>query len=368
MLWKPKLAITLIVLAMTLSALPRKVIAGTALDDGLDRLAQRVAEFIEKEKGEKAVLVGDFIAPPRLKSGGGAGLSHALTVALKRQEIDVRANAPFQLVGQFTVKDEKAHDQDDYESLALSVTATVLDRDDLELVKLKISIFSDAPLQIAGGTVDLPPRGTEKDRQVKAKESFQTPLVAIVGDETRSSKDSPFGIEVRIRQGRSEQSKPRTPKPVDDRSFVPLSKGEEYIIRLHNRASFEAAATLSIDGLSMFAFSEEPIRGESVLIPPKSFVDIPGWHVTNQHSDAFEVTSYAMSAAASKSLSPSSTGVITGSFAAAWAPDTTIPSDELPPENIKSATGRGAVVQQVYKVVPRVIGRTRTVLSVRYDR
>lgn len=348
----------LLVTAAAAGMWPSSAAADPALNEGLDRLAAKVAEFIGKEQGEQAVVVGDFIAPPRLKAGGGPGLSQQIAAALTKRKVAVRDGAPFQIFGSFTVRDEKARQEDQQESVALRITASILSKNDDELGKINISIFGDAPLQIAGGTADLPPNETEERRQQRIRDGLEKPRAAVVGNETRSASESPFGVEVRVRRGLSSDSTAKSPELEGGRSFVPLATGEEYIVRLHNRAKSEAAVTLTIDGLNMFAFSSEGNFGSQVLVPPGKFVDIPGWYITNQKTDVFEITSYAKSAAAARLKPPSSVGVITATF------HESVEAQEKDP----NATGRGRQIDQKYVQVMRVVKEAQSVVSVRYNR
>jgi hypothetical protein len=350
-----KLNIAIIALVFAISA-PR-VHADAHLTDGLNRLAKEVATFLKKD-GSSSINVGDFIAPPRLQASGGAGLSLEIAAALKQQSIDVRKDSPFQLIGQFTLRDEKADPSDSFESVALRIKASVLDKDDEELKKLSISVFGDAALQIAGGTTDLPQGLPPAAKEQKKRDTIDHPRAAIVGNETRSSGNSPFGIEVRARRGLSSESAPRTPEDDQGRAFVKLTKGEEYIVRLHNRAPFEAAVTLTIDGLTMFAFSNEGNFGSQVLVPSGKFIDIPGWYITSTKTDAFEITSYAKSAAASKGVPVTNMGTITATFHEAVDGS----------ERDANATGRGRQIDQKYVEEKRVIKDAVSVVSVRYNR
>ena len=153
----------------------------------------------------------------------------------------------------------------------------------------------------------------------------------------------------------------------DGQPFVKLSRGEEYVVRLTNRAKFEVAVTLTIDGLSMFAFSKEGNFGSQVIVSAGQSVDIPGWYITRDDTDAFEITSYSKSAAASKGLS-GGVGVITASFAAAWDPAAKPPADEAGAKGPDAATGKGRRIAQKYESVRRVTGRVRSLVSIRYAR
>jgi hypothetical protein len=166
----------------------------------------------------------------------------------------------------------------------------------------------------------------------------------------------------------------RAPEVKDGETFVPIRRGEVYVIRLINRSEHDAAVTVAIDGLSMFAFSEVKDAKSGapkythVIVDPGKQSDIKGWHVTNEQSDSFQVTEYAKSAAAELNLqSGSGLGTITVCFAAAWAKAR--PADEPEdPTREAAATGRGPRIDQKYTEVVRKIGVLRATVSVRYTR
>lgn len=327
----------------------------TALADGLARLAKQVVEVIVREGGEKVVVVGDFVGAPRLKAAGGPGLALLLGRALAAEHVAVRDKAPFQVHGTFKNVDGKSAADDAFDSVALRIEANVLDSRDGELARLNINIFGDAPLQFTGGTADLPPAKDGevlREREDAKRMAVDEPHAAVVGTEIRSSHDSPFGIEVLVAK------RARPPHVDGGRAFVNLEKREEYVVRLHNRAPFEAAVTLTVDGLSMFAFSEEGNFGSQVLVAPGRYVEIPGWYVTRDKTDLFEVGGYSESAAAAKLLPVTSVGVITATF------HESIEGSGKDPK----ATKRGRQVGFSYREEKRVVKPPITVVSVRYDR
>lgn len=270
-----------------------------ALKDGLTRLAKKVVEVIRQEGGggdSMAVVMGDFVGAPRLKAAGGAGLAVLLTAALEAESVAVADRAPFQIQGTFKTVENRAAEGDRFDSVALRIEATMLDGKDNELSRFSINVFGDAPLQFSGGTASLPttkagepdPRALA-DREEAKRRAIDDPQATILGTEIRSTADSPYGIEVLVAE------LPRTPSLQSGRAFVELRRGEEYVVRLRNTSPHEAAVTLTIDGLSMFAFSEEGNFGSQVLIPAGRFVEIPGWYVTNEKTDLFEIGSYGES-------------------------------------------------------------------------
>ncbi len=332
--------------------------------DGVKRLAGAISEFFDREKHDKVVTVGSVVNPD---GDGSELLRRLLTENLEKEKFQIR-KAKFAVNGRFIKQFRKANTLDEHNSVALRVTAEIRDRTSDEIVQpIAIPIFGDGAAQVLGPSVELPTNASEAKRQKELNESLDAPEATIAGNETLAAPSSAFGMELHIRSGASSIATPRKPVDNEGQAFVKLNRGEEYVVRLHNRARFETAVTLTIDGLSMFAFSKEGNFGSQVLIPPGKYVDIPGWYITKDATDAFEITSYSKSAAASKGLS-GSVGVITASFAAAWDPAGQPPSDEVGAKGPDSATGKGRRIDQKYESVNRVVGRNRAIVSVRYSR
>ena len=129
--------------------------------------------------------------------------------------------------------------------------------------------------------------------------------------------------------------------------------------KLINDSDTDAAVTLTVDGLNMFAFSENSDY-RYVIVRKKSQGVIPGWHITNRRSDSFKVTEYAKSAVAQLLPNSSLVGTVTATFAAAWPRETMPPADERGSRRLvmrgKDATGRGPSVETGYQVAERVVG------------
>src|SRR5262249_4761437 len=152
-----------------------------------------------------------------------------------------------------------------------------------------------------------------------------------------------------------------------------IKRGEVYAVKVTNRADHDAAATLAIDGLTMFAFSEHKSY-EVVIVPKGRQGIIPGWHITNERSDAFQVSEYAKSAVANWLPTSSWMGTISVGFKAAWPKDAEPPADE---GDVKQggrdaeATARGKPVDAKdarFNEVVRNIGKLRESVSVHYNK
>jgi hypothetical protein len=156
----------------------------------------------------------------------------------------------------------------------------------------------------------------------------------------------------------------------DGLALLNIKRGEVYAVKIINDSKHDAAVTLTIDGLSMFAFST--IKGyEVVIVPAGQAGVVPGWHRTNEKSDSFVVAEYAKSAVAKELPSSSTIGTIHASFKAAWPKDAQPPADEpasAAGARDADATARGKPIDSKYTEVVRNIGSLREAISVRYNK
>ena len=100
-------------------ALPASVRADSALDEGMGKLATAVADFL-KQENQTSVIVGDFVAPPRLQA---SGLPEMRVACLPRTRVQFRGNwhvAGLQGTGSF---DYGVRDQEVAEGLTFSLFA-----------------------------------------------------------------------------------------------------------------------------------------------------------------------------------------------------------------------------------------------------
>lgn len=219
---------------------------------------------------------------------------------------------------------------------------------------------------VVGGTFDAPPNKDTEDRHQEVETHLKNPPKPHLDDSrVRVAAKRPVAVEILV------GGKPLTPTLENGQAYVKLDKGTEYTVRLWNDSAQEMVATLHIDGLSTFAFSER--GGGHYLVPAKGHADVGGWFITEKRVDAFEVTEYAKSAAAEKLKDRSKVGTITATFAAAWEKGQAVPEDEyaerlLTKRSDDKATGKGQPRAQNTKFVERQIGIVRTVISVRYKK
>jgi hypothetical protein len=348
----------------TLFLVPRPAQAASNLQRELGVVAQEIAKFV-KDMNEESVSVGEFRAPPQLAASAGPAIAQVLSDEIRKHGVQVKSRAKLGVEGRYRdVIDEKT------KRLAAQIQISLVDRAGKEILSLDRGVFGDATLSsLFGATTDLPPTADDKTRDQKIQDALDKPSTNLRGTRISPSPESPYGIEILIKSGPGMQ--PRQPKDDDGLAFVPIHRHEIYAIKLHNDSPYEAAVTLTIDGLNVFCFSQNKTYTQWI-IPPKTHGTIIGWHVTNEGSDSFQVTEYSKSAAAVKMPNSAKLGTITASFAAAWPKEAMPPSDEPPSPHefarSADATGRGPHVATKYTEVQRLFGVTRAAVSVRYTK
>jgi len=222
---------------------------------------------------------------------------------------------------------------------------------------------------LLGATMEVPPNPVPEDRERSIRDGIRHPSAHIASTRISAGPKSPFAIEINTGPANGKMLRPRAATRVEDgQAFLNIKTDERYTITLINDAPFDAAVTLTIDGLSLFAFSDNPAYSY-VIVPRHSRGEIPGWYRSNDMAEKFLVTEYAKSAAATRSLSPSEDlGVITACFAAAWPVDGNPPPDEGMEGRAVRATGRGPIVKTDFVEVERRTGKMRASISVRYTK
>jgi hypothetical protein len=346
--------------------------ADDALRKELAAVAQGIAEAV-KGLGHDAIAVGEFTGPAQLATSSGPVISKTLGEELSKNGVAVQRAASIGVKGEFEdVKDKQSG------LLAARIKGTVTDRTGQVLFTFSRGVFGDNVVAaLFGTTAKLPPDLPPADRNAELEKSLDKPKVHVQGAQVSAAADSPYAVEILAapKPGSRYASRPATVR--DGLAFVPLRRGKIFGVRLINRSPHDAAVTLTIDGLNLYAFSDlkDPETGRPkfsvVLVGAGKDVFLRGWHRTHEVSEEFVITDYAKSAAAElRSTAP--TGVITATFAAAWPKDQSPPADE--PSNgagnsrSAEAVGRGTRVQQKYVEVERHVGVVRATVSVRYTK
>jgi hypothetical protein len=352
-----------------LAALAARARADDALRTELAAVAKGIAEAV-KGLGHDAIAVGEFTGPAQLAATGGPAITKTLAEELPKNGLAVKRAAAVGVKGEFEdVKDKQSG------LLAARIKGAVTDRSGKVLFTFSRGVFGDNVLAALFGTTaklpaDLPP----PERNAEIEKSLDKPKVHVQGPRVAAAADSPYAVEVWVAPHPGGKYAPRPATVEDGLAFVPIRRGEVFGVRLINKSKFDAAVTLTIDGLSLYAFSDvkDPKSGRPrytvVVVDAGKEVFLRGWHRTNEVSEEFVVTEYAKGAAAElRSSAP--TGTITAAFAAAWPKNSAPPPDE-PAGHTRAAdaVGRGARFREKYVETERNVGVVRATVSVRYSK
>lgn len=333
----------------------------------------RVAVDVKKTldgKGEDSVAIGQFTGPAHIPTSAGPAIAQIISEEFKKIGLNVKQRANFTVEGRY--RDVLDVSEPNRKLLAAQLKVRILDRQDEVVVELQYGIFGDSAVPtLFGLTVDLPPQAEEKVRTQAMADAIDKPTTTIANSRISAGPGSPFAMEILVKPDASAIPQPRGAEDKDGLAFVPIARGESYQVRLINQSDHEVAVELAIDGLSMFSFSDLRDAGgqpkyKVILVPAKGSATIPGWHRSNDHSEEFEVTEYAKSAAA-ELKSTANIGTITACFSAAWPENESPPPDE-PKSRMANATGRGARIGAKYVEVQRKIGIVRATISARYTK
>lgn len=321
--------------------------------------AKGIADFL-KQKGEEKIAVGQFTGPSKMPSSSGPAIVKGLTDELTTLGITVSRRAKLEVKGDYlAVVDETKRGP------AALLHGRILDPAGKVLFEFEKGFSNEATVtEMFGLTVTLPPDEAPRERKKRLRESIDEPQTNFAETRILTGPESPYEMEVLISTPTGYV--PRAPTNDDGLAFVDIKKEESYAVRIYNKSPYDAAVSVSIDGLNMFAFTDVPQYRDMgiVIVPAGSSGTVRGWHRNNQVSDAFLVTDYAKSAAAELKQT-SDIGMITCTFAAAWPQGTEAPPDESVKRN-ELATARGAQLEAKYQEVARHIGKTRGAVSVRY--
>lgn len=334
------------------------------LNKELAEMAEKIKQLLD-QKGLDAIAVGDFTAPAKLAASAGPMIAKTLSDELKTLGVSIKRRAAVEVNGRYQDVDDK-----DSRLLAVRIKAHIVDDSGDEILTLEPrAVFNLTTIaSLTGLTASIPADGTEKERNEALTEGLDKPDVHLAGTRIAADGASPYAIEVQVKSGGDYRPRAAS-KDGDGFAFLKILRSEIYAIKLINDSPYDAAVTLTIDGLSVFAFSEN--KGYThYIVPSKQTLTVPGWHRNNEVSDSFVVTEYAKSAAAEALANPATVGTITASFAAAWPRDSAPPDDEVGRKGARSgdATGKGPPVDFKLVEVTREVGRLRASVSVRYNK
>lgn len=346
-----------------------------AADSSADALSRELDEVAKRVKGVcvkgnyTLVGVGDFSGGASVTGSSGPEIQTKLTTALEKEGLKVvKDEFHVELEGKYEPAKEPSTG---LQGVRMTVRVTQASSGD-DLDKIVRFVFgAESVPRLLGLSVTTKPDDDAQTQSKKFEDALKkqekgTPQGAIDKTIIKAAEDSPYAIELLVKQ--EGQLVPRKAEfAARGLPFVEINKSEVYAIRLVNESDTEAAVALSIDGLSVFHFTESEQKPTVWIVAPGKSVTIPGWHKTESESLEFKVTDFPESAANKVNLKPSSTiGTVTATFSASFPPG------DLPPgePNLKDTRGTGFGEKIEFKTehVQRQIGNPRATISVRYER
>jgi hypothetical protein len=241
---------------------------------------------------------------------------------------------------------------------------------ELDIGETRNTSIADSIINPQGEILESPPLDEKTAVKVKpiSGKTLATP-----------SKSSFFGVEMlRVLPG-GVMEPIALEEEEDGNLFATLDVGDIYAVRLINKSNRLAGAKLTIDGLNLLAFSENPeyARLGRVIVPPgETGTIVRGWHKSDRESYSFKVVDVGDSAVAELKDKNSqflevddAIGMINVTFC--FAADANNPHDRLPddePVTLSTATARGPIVKQDFRPMKAVFGMDRATITIRYDR
>jgi hypothetical protein len=391
-----------------LLAIPERSSAQDSLRVELRRLAHTVKKYLEAED-RNSIAVGDFSGPAGTKYG--PRIVEALKSELERQGIRVEKSG-MAIKGEYstvsTVDPSNPADQ----LPVVQIAGKIVNANNMLLTAINTNSFTvegsedSVPISQGEFVVEL------RDQSLRDDESKQnipdlTALVesrgvsgvvpadfAAAGDRLRAIEELASEPKLQLSSDRATlfagdgakiygvqliaNGQPRG-FTLDARGTaqVNVEEGETCELRIVNHSNVEAAVRVTIDGLSVFQFSElrhkaGPLEGEPLynhfLVPANSHdVSVKGWHINNETSLQFLVAPYRESAAVELGQE-SSDGVVTLTYSAAW-PKGDRPADEPPlSRSAPKRIGLGMPFKAELREIQRQVGEPRAFISFYYDR
>ena len=366
------------------------------LDDALASMANEIAKYISAEQeSQSQIKVGSFDGPPA--SSAGPRITKGLTEALEGKEVNgqkikIAQLGGYSVTGDYaggerngkfivridaTIKDAQgnsAHQlteriitslEDGLKIMGTTVNTSQADDDD---DPPPVEATPDNPAETTTTTTTAPPESAKTDAETpaldeqqvakKVLEKIKNPTIHHVDNVFFASKSSPYGVELLIKNEQGYASIPAD-LALLSQGFgkVDLSEDQVFAIRIWNKTGRPVGLALTIDGINVFAFSENPFwkkLGKMVLLPGSAVVK--GWHEVGDVSREFAITKYGDSAAA-RFGATEGVGTVTATF-----------YETIQTRGGEFGVGLGQRTRMAYKSVPASFGKVVSAVSVKYLR
>ncbi len=327
------------------------------LEVSLGSVLKKALEHSKINAPKGPVIVGAFIGNAQQDLSAGSGIRKMVVDKLKDRQVEIVRRGQHPVIsGQYSYSGDSPAVLD----LSLSIKDSNGDAVASFPERIDFALDEETIVNTVGPTAVLSPQDGGKEREAKINQAFKNPSVEIRDGKARAIGGK-YGVGVLLKAGPCEI--------VDDQgvAFVKIEHGARYVLQLTNDSELDAVANVTIDGLDVFAFSEERGSPAGFLVPAGGNMIVNGWFVTRSRANTFVVGSFAESAAATELGEAADEGVIVVRFRMAWPKGQTPPPDEVPDDlPLRSGTAIGDPVEQQLKPVPRDVGKIREIISLRY--
>lgn len=363
---------------------------------GVSRASELLRPFLEEkakvihqdlaDRGFPSVALGYIVgSDPRIGSALSPGLTEMLARALANAGVATSEDASHRLEGRYRPIMEKER-PNVCVGLRLSLHLVEVAKPDEILTRFEVTIDEHTPeinkaqldelidavkppvpaSRLVVNRIAAPPGSDAKERMVTFEKGANPDRGYTIDLDFLTQTDAQgkplFSMGIGKGQGSAFQALPITADGL--RFNVDVSGANDVVVRLVNHTGEEYAVELSLDGVSMFAFSEKPMR--YVLLPPKSqeypFIDLVGWYRNNRKSWTFRLVDLGSEEAVSKlaQYRVGEIGEITARFSRCSADKLKGFVDE------RRVFGRGPEISAEYREVVRNVEPSGRSLTIRY--
>jgi hypothetical protein len=260
--------------------------ASSQLREKLEELSKEVLKVTQQQP----VKVGEFARGPGVDAANASvGIEETLRGALERVSPgSVRKEAKFTLQGRYSFVSKTSAGELAFKVIKLTVE--IRDENDEGLLQVPLESVLDGSstiaelLQVSGS---IPAEGTKEVRNKKIDELAKGAREVVVGSQqtqVKGSAASPYGVEILVKPlTHTGPAEPRRAEIRDGLAYVDIRQNELYEIRLHNPTEHEVAASITVDGVDVFHFSEERNAKKEpaythFICAPKSAQTVVGWY------------------------------------------------------------------------------------------
>jgi hypothetical protein len=308
---------------------PASSVRADALQTELAKMAREI-DSVRKQQEQPDLAIGEFVGPSYPQTSSGPEIQRILREELLKLNVDIKKRASLEVQGAYrNIFDNETRRE------TIKITARVVSASTGDAVReIPARVLRDNETVVRFTNPSFHISGSADDETINRsiRDAIEHPSVFTQGSRVQSDAGSPFSVELLVlprstsasgklsAQTLLRQARARRAKAEEGFAFVPLGYGERFLLRINNDSDHEAAATIRIDGLSVFQFATEknPLTGRpythKIVKPGKSRI-IEGWFRTTKSADSFVTTDYGKGAASQVLRSPAKIGTITVTFA-----------------------------------------------------